>query len=204
MDNLKAATTVQAMVVDTTSDRVLVPTLRQVQDLLASLEPRCVRSTFTNEVFGWHSLLKEAAGSIKASIPDLAGIQSLIDAFRRLRRLGNESVNGVTIETRPSAVAWTIALTKWCLGYPPLVITSSGTTLLQQDSCDVSLVLVGGSPSGRNFDFQVKVHSHMRDPSSLVKCGLDSSVVGMVDISSMPRDLWTRPISSQAGRDHGV
>jgi hypothetical protein len=57
MDHFSTASTIQAMVVDTAADKVLVPTVRQIKDLLESIEPKCLRSSFANDVAGWQIML---------------------------------------------------------------------------------------------------------------------------------------------------
>lgn len=49
----KSGIIIQEMLASTAKDKALLPTVRQVRDLLSSLEPRCYRAGIADDVVGW-------------------------------------------------------------------------------------------------------------------------------------------------------
>ena len=146
MDTYPAAKAVQTMIAETAADKTLVPTIRHIEDLLQSVEPRCRASGFATEVMGWHNLLTSMAPSVdeemeplKPRFPQDDGVRSLVDALRQLGRIGDHKVSGIKIQTDMGGVAWTVAFVKWCLGVPPSVILSDGTCALDQNGAIVEI-----------------------------------------------------------------
>ena len=101
----------KVMLANSAADKTLLPSVRQLKDLLASLEHRCVRSGFTDSVLGYQPFLTSSQAlfgtqahdlwSRCALYPDPVGIEKLVDAFRQLSRIGD--AQQVTIRTTTSA-----------------------------------------------------------------------------------------------------
>ncbi|KAJ9160669.1 hypothetical protein NKR19_g3030 [Coniochaeta hoffmannii] len=184
----KAATAIQGMLASTATDKTLLPTVRQLCGLLESVEPRCHRSGFADEVAGYHILLSRSGGRTqritagKANVPNDQGIQSLVDAIRQLGRVGSDDITKVTVQTNACA-AWTMAFAKWSLGQPPSVVLWDGTPILEQEGSRFTVIITRsrGSESAQWGDepFKVTIHSAIHAPSSLV-LGRDNGIaVGM-------------------------
>lgn len=183
MDHFQAAVTVQAMLVDTATDKTMVPTVRQVQDLLNAIDAKCVRSGFANEVVGWQLLLGQSRDSDSSltlpRLPAQKGIESLVNAFRQLGRVGNADVQAITIRTTFEGAAWALAFIKWCLGFPPTIMFENGKHLMQQEGSKVNIRVLQDSNQD-STPFRVTVHSLHADPSELVESKLGSQLLGMI------------------------
>lgn len=153
---VEATKAVHAMILDTAADAMLVPTFTHLHALMKSIEGRCQRSGFTNDVVGYDILFSRASGlaegdDIIAShdwIPTSSMISQLVDAFRQLGRIGNPEIVGLTIVAKMEA-AWIVAFTKWCIGLPPTVY-------------------LGDSPEGRVLD-QSRSPVNVRIPAGYFK-----------------------------------
>ncbi|KAF4991856.1 hypothetical protein FGRMN_7574 [Fusarium graminum] len=186
-----AATCLHTMLVATASDKTLVPTVRQVKDLLTSIEPRCHHSGFTDEVIGWHLLLSRHPGvedywiQDDPCIPDSEGLANMIDALRQLNRIGTVDVEKLSLRTRNCA-AWTIAFIKWSLGYPPAILIE-GTNMPLLESPE-SRVTVNIRQNGQDHhNLSVTIYSSIRGPSELVgtaRRDSDTPAIGMIGLES--------------------
>ncbi|KAG7425285.1 hypothetical protein Forpi1262_v013056 [Fusarium oxysporum f. sp. raphani] len=177
-DQFKAAGALHEMLINTASDKALVPTSRQVKVLLATIEPRCHRSSFADEIVGWQILLDRLItpriepatelcdGWIAPGEQDLG---NLVDALRQLSRVGNADITRVTIETRACA-AWTIAFVKWSLGCPPSVV--HGDTIvpsLEQTDSKVTVIIPADETSETSF--RVHIYHSIDNPTVLISQG---------------------------------
>ena len=94
----------------------LLPTVRQLNELLGSLEARSYRCGFADLVVGWQIVLRrEILPSISSEearqildqnslrVPSLETIASLVDAFRQVARIGSSTVIGATIKVSEAA-----------------------------------------------------------------------------------------------------
>ncbi|RSM07034.1 hypothetical protein CEP52_005409 [Fusarium oligoseptatum] len=185
MDAFQSGLAVHAMVEDSAADKTLVPTEKQIIDLLKSITPRCSRSGFANEVAGWQLLLRNSTHPglppyRSMFCPHIEAVMALVDAFRQLRRVGGADVAQVIIEVSDWA-PWTAAFTKWCLGFPPSIIDKDGVPILEQAGSEVLMIIRPELP--RNF--KVTVHSSIGAPSELVSAKFDPQVgLGMVRIGT--------------------
>jgi hypothetical protein len=187
MSTLKSSMAIHAMLASAAKDKRLLPTPQQVNDLLNRIEPRCHASGFADDMSGWERLLQQSVpiemredarcGGMKY-FPECQGIGALVDAFRQLRRLGNEDITKVTIRTTSCAV-WTIAFAKWSLGHPPSIMLDDGTPILEQEGSQVVIILTKGFSGG---GFNVTIHSSIDGPSDLVDSRIDQMVAGMVSL----------------------
>lgn len=182
----KSSLAIHEMLASTAKDKTLLPTARQVRELLESIEPRCSRASMMDDVLGWDKLFRDNSVSEsekrtwenwEGSHPDGTGIAGLVDALRQLRRIGNEDTDRITIRTGICA-SWTIAFVKWCIGYPPSVVLPDGTRLLEQAGSEVILELINQSWFDQSFC--VTVHSYIHGPSELVAADCGGIIFGMV------------------------
>ncbi|RTE70879.1 hypothetical protein BHE90_014718 [Fusarium euwallaceae] len=173
MDAFQSGLAVHAMVEQSAADKTLVPTEKQIIDLLKSIKPRCSRSGFANEVAGWQLLLSNSAHPglppYKSMFcPHMEAVMALVDAFRQLRRVGGADVAQVIIEVSDCA-PWVAAFTKWCLGFPPSIIDKDGVPILEQAGSEVLMIIRPELPES----FKVTVHSSIGAPSELVSAKFD-------------------------------
>ncbi|RSL60232.1 hypothetical protein CEP54_006872 [Fusarium duplospermum] len=185
MDAFQSGLAVHAMVEESAADKTLVPTEKQIIDLLKSITPRCSRSGFTNEVAGWQLLLRNSAHPglppyRSMFCPHMEAVMALVDAFRQLRRVGRADVAQVIIEVSDCA-PWVAAFTKWCLGFPPSIIDKDGAPILEQAGSEVLMIIRPDLPRS----FKVTVHSSIGAPSELVSAKFDPQPgLGMVGIET--------------------
>lgn len=107
MDTLESAKRIHHLLLDSASDKALVPTLLQVEDLMESLEPRCRLSRFVDQVFGWHRLLCSLVKAydelgliyhaVEAPTPHV--LKCIVDALREPCRVGDSGAVRVTFFT---------------------------------------------------------------------------------------------------------
>ncbi|KAH7257945.1 hypothetical protein BKA59DRAFT_523359 [Fusarium tricinctum] len=205
-DQFKAVEALHDMVNSTATDKTLVPTVRQVKDLLARIEPRCQRSGFAEEVAGWQMLLDRSLTLRKTpvrskfdtwSAPSPQNLGSLVNALRQLSRVGNADITRITIQTSKCA-AWTIAFVKWSLGCPPSVVY--GNTIvpsLEQADSKVTVII----PNNETPDtaFVVQIYSSIHSPTLLVSPGWKEPAVGMISLQCYGQSLL-----HEYGFDSGV
>jgi len=194
MGCFESSLVIHEMLASTAKDNTLLPTARQVRELLESLEPRCSRASMIDDVYGWARLLgdcvpskhERSARSVIEGYPDRTGIGCLVDALRQLRRIGSEDTDRITIRTGRCA-SWTMAFVKWCIGYPPSVVLADGTMLLEQSGSDVILEMTDTVDR-----FCVTVHSYINGPSELVAAHSGGDIAGMVPMRSFGDFLLRR------------
>ena len=178
MGPFRAAEAVQAMLVSSATDKTLVPTVTQLKDLLASLQPRYHSIGYPDEVLGWAMLLENArgvpcdilqlTGGIGFSVAPKPHVEKLVDAFRQLQRLGEHHLTSISIEIDSLYAPWTIAFTKWCIGSPPSILIEGGMTILNQDQSKVTIIAFK-SKSTSPFSLRIKLFSSIEKPSLLVE-----------------------------------
>ncbi|KAK3990470.1 hypothetical protein QBC44DRAFT_64179 [Cladorrhinum sp. PSN332] len=124
----------------------LLPTTYQLKELLLSLEPRLTRSLFTDSVVGWgfvSASIPSTREHSESSHPSAEAVEKIVDAFRRLSRIGEASLRKVRIRIAGKCVPWVTAFTKWCLGLPPSIVTQDGTAVILQPGSNVDIVASG-------------------------------------------------------------
>ena len=190
----EGANTLSVLVMASASDKTLVPTVRQLKDLLGALEHRVNRSGFTDVWVGYQNLL---IGSLRAfnaqghlpsgkfhrekmdfmTYPATEGISKLVEAFRELDRLGN--VIAITIHAF-SCAPWVMAFTRWCLGTPPSTYLPNGKALLDQVDSRINLFTNQNSNSSA---FEISIQRTVGSPTELVASQTSSrSPVGMIGL----------------------
>lgn len=193
MTRFNAGIVLHTMLMSSASDTTLLPTTRQLKDLLTALHPRLTHSGFLNSVIGWHTLLGEAGAAIapnplsRDSVhPGSAGVDSLVAAFRTISRIGDADVYKVRIEAR-SCVSWVVAFTKWCLGLPPSVYSPNGTLLLDQPESKVDLLIKSpNDPGPASTYLKVSIQYAREGPSDLLESwGGGNLWLGMISLEQL-------------------
>lgn len=184
-----AATAVSRMLKNTATDKTLLPTVRQLRDLLSSLDGRLTRSNFADSIVGWHTWMLCQTQGIDADrrntleraklYPSAEAIEKLVDAFRQLGRIGESTVAKVTIQVTSSA-PWVVAFTKWCLGTLPSVFLEDGTPVLDQPGSSVTIIADTLSPVHDRF--VITIHHSIGNPEELIAQAGTKPWTGMVTI----------------------
>ena len=204
----EGANALSLLVMASASDKTLVPTPRQLKDLLGALEHRVYRSGFTDIWVGYQILLIRSLGASYGrnylpsgpfnrdmmdfmTYPATEGISKLVEAFRELDRLGN--VIAITIHAS-SCAPWVMAFTRWCLGIPPSTYLPNGKSLLDQVDARVTL-FTGQDP--KSFAFEISIHRSVGGPAELVKFQLSSqSAFGMINLECFGR-VWCQRMGGE-------
>jgi hypothetical protein len=178
MGSFASGTALQRMLKSSVADKTLLPTVKQLKDLLASLENRCQLSGFVDSVIGWQMLLSQIE-SVKdddyknwtrgSQHPPLKGVEDLVDVFRQLFRLGESSVVKATVKTQ-HCVPCIVAFTKWCLGIPPSVFLENGTPVLEQLGSRVTVIACPDKSKTETFEIGIQ-HTISRLDELLVSDG---------------------------------
>ncbi|KAL2011937.1 hypothetical protein VTN00DRAFT_4655 [Thermoascus crustaceus] len=101
MGAFAGANALAAMLISSASDKTLLPTPRQLQDLLERLEPRCHWCGFIDMVVGWQVFLRQCPGmteghrkywKVSNSYSPTEGLEKLVDAFRQLSRISESEI----------------------------------------------------------------------------------------------------------------
>lgn len=184
MNTVGSAKCIHHLLVKSASDKCLVPTLLQVEDLIESLEPRCRLSRFTDEILGWHILLRNLVRNhdeplsndelFRPAAPTAGALKEVVDAFRELSRIGDSGAVAVTFKTFGLA-SWLIAFTKWCLGSPPSTYMEDGTPLMETANSKVRVYL-------RQALLEVTLEYAIDSPKELTVRGLHGCMFGMVGL----------------------
>ena len=176
VDMFEGANALSVMLIDSATDKTLLPTARHLKDLLAVMEHRVNRSGFTDIWVGYQILL---LGGLRASserghgrrrrdstelmeTPGIDGISKLVEAFRQLNRLGDATA--ITIRTT-SCAPWVMAFTRWCLAVPPSTILPNGKVLLDQPASQVTLFTENDAKA---CAFEIAVQRSIDSPADLL------------------------------------
>jgi len=171
MSPFNAGVALELMLKNSAADRTLLPTARQLKDLLASLEHRCIQARFMDFVIGWQKFLKDAGVPVpercfRPAIPSTEGLNALVDAFRQLSRIGESTVLKATIKLGSSA-AWVVAFAKWCLGIPPSIYLEDMTPILEQPGAQVVVIWCSRDDHVVGL-FEVTMHHTVSGPMELL------------------------------------
>lgn len=196
MSTFEGANALSVMLMASASDKTLLPTVRQVKDLLGVMEHRLNRSGFTELWVGYRLLLFGALNEFRKRLemvtqymqyplmqyPESDGVAKLVEAFRELNRLGDATA--ITIRAA-SCAPWVMAFTRWCLGLPPSTYLPDGKALLDQPASRVTLFidLVANASA-----FEITVQRSIGSPAELLKSKASTNVAfGMVTIECFGR-----------------
>ena len=177
MDAFEGANALSEMLTASASDKTLLPTARQLKDLLLVMEHRVIRSGFSDLWVGYQILL---SGGLRASsdedyfegpyiledlrsFPAYDGVSKLVEAFRQINRLGDATT--ITVRTT-SCAAWVMAFTRWCLGIPPSTILPHGKALLDQPASQITIFT---GDRAKASAFEISIHRSIDSPADLLK-----------------------------------
>lgn len=198
VDMFDGANTLSEMLMDSASDKTLLPTARQLKDLLVVMEHRLVRSGFTDMWVGYQILL---SGGLRASseqgrckplgksvdlmqIPKSDGISNLVKAFGQLNRLGDATA--ITIQAT-SCAPWVMAFTRWCLGVPPSIILPNGEALLDQPASRVTLF---AHNDAKPDALEISAQRSIGSPADLLKSqAVTSNFHGMITVECFGQNM---------------
>jgi hypothetical protein len=176
----------------------LIPTRAHLQALLGSLETRCVLAGFMELVLDWQNKLREwfisqeeNPESVQHSSfsPTPEGLAKLVDAFRQLCRIGEESVVKVSIRTTCYA-PWVAAFTEWCLGMQASIFIDDGRRVHEEENSPVDITIFTGA--NREDDapgFEIKVHHSIQGLDELIDSGIRGPIKGLAKIRHYGRWL---------------
>ncbi len=197
MSTFEGADALRVILVASASDKTLVPTARQLKDLLGVMEHRVNRSGFADIWVGYQILL---SGGLRAlheqgyckrpdevadlmQSPGIDGIFQMVEAFRQLNRLGDATA--ITIRAT-SCAPWVMAFTRWCLGLPPSTYLPNGEALLDQPASRMTL-LIGNDVE--NASFEMAVQRSIDSPADLLQSQVSSRIpCGMVTVECFGRN----------------
>lgn len=159
----KAAAVLHSMLLNSTTDYDTVPSARNLEDLLAALEPRCAFSGFTDLLVAWHTRLfnysiviaREQELNHFGAFPEVSELEKLINVLRQCYRIGEareDEITRITMRTRGCTV-WVAAFTEWCLGFQPAVFIHDGKQISGSKDPHICIVHLPIDPS------QASLHS---------------------------------------------
>ncbi|KAI0418368.1 hypothetical protein F5X98DRAFT_337870 [Xylaria grammica] len=148
----------------TTSDRLFLPTIQHLTNLMSSLQGRCILSDFANIVVGYNSTISGAIHKARGkespkdymahNVPDSKGLVALVEACRHLQRLGDHELSSVVVEAGKSA-PWVAAFARWSLELPPLIYFDGKAIIPQSGSPFIIIVSPPGEDSRLREDIKV-------------------------------------------------
>ena len=195
----EGANALSAMLTASASDKTLLPTVRQLKDLLGVMEHRVNRSGFTDLWVGYQILVFGGLSTSYESrhyppdetrinpyklrdymqYPDIDGISKLVDAFRELNRLGEATA--ITMRAT-SCAPWVMAFTRWCLGIPPSTYLPDGEALLDQPASRVTLFTSNDAEAAA---FEITIQRSIGSPAELLNSEASPKTPsGMVSVES--------------------
>ncbi|KAM0794979.1 hypothetical protein BDR22DRAFT_814340 [Usnea florida] len=204
----QGANALSVLLMASASDKTLIPTVRQLKDLLWALEHRVNRSGFTDIWVGYQILLIRSLGASHGqhdlpsgrihgemidfmTYPATEGISKLVEAFRELDRLGN--VIAITIHAS-SCAPWVMAFTRWCLGIPPFTYLPNGKALLDQVDSRITLFT---SQRSNSSTFEISIQRSVGSPAELVQSRSTlQSPFGMISLEGFGR-MWCQKMGGE-------
>lgn len=145
-DTFQAAQALHKILLLSAPNKQLLPTIRQIKDLLGAVSYKLTHSGLGDQVLGWQVMLAEKMKSTfddrykchEIYAPSSLSIMDFIRAMAELERLGE--VTSILIKTQPGYFAWLISLVKWCSGVPPnILLVPKGISVFQQAASRVTL-----------------------------------------------------------------
>ena len=204
-NTFNAATAIQTMIMDSATDKTLVPNAYHLKDLLDILEPQLNRVGFLTDLLAWRdwwtrhtSLSDEARQCLKefgGMIPTAEGIINVVAALREVSRIGEAKTVNITVG---EAAPWLTAFTRWCLGDSPAIYGDTGQCLLDQPRHPVKVIyspqITAGSPAGEAIEYEMRIDilSAFSDFTEIITSnqgGNHRYAAGMVDIQSHARSV---------------
>ncbi|CZR62777.1 uncharacterized protein PAC_12674 [Phialocephala subalpina] len=191
--SFNSAKALDIMLRSSATDLTLLPTVRQLNDLLGSLEARSYRCGFADSVVGWQIVLrKEILPSISSEearrnldqnslrVPSSETIAGLVGAFRQVARMGSSTVIGATIKVSEAA-PWILAFAQWCLEVPPsLYVDGVAGAVREQPQSRVKVIIANDSSK----PIELVIHHQLEDITQLLGPTSQQFTSGMVTVES--------------------
>ncbi|KUJ18829.1 uncharacterized protein LY89DRAFT_706460 [Mollisia scopiformis] len=175
------------------ADKTLLPPARQLKDLLASIEHKCVPLKFPDMVSGWSKILLDFATTTPEDrtfwktnhfVPNAEGIGGLVDAFRQLSRVGNAA--SITLKIA-GCTAWVAAFTQWCLGVAPSIYLDNGRAIFVQPKSNVTIIAIKDTKSCPDLEINFRMLSiEAYGQLLLCQCDLDFGSAHRAITHSLP------------------
>jgi hypothetical protein len=188
-----SAKALDIMMRSSATDLKLMPTVRQLNDLLGSLKARSYRCGFADSVVGWQIVLRrevlpqisseEARQNLDQNsqqVPSSETIAGLVGAFRQVARMGSSTVIGATIKVSEAA-PWILPFTEWCLEVPPsLYVDGRAGAVCEQLQSQVKVIITNDSSKPLEF----VIHYRLEDTAQLLGPKSQHVTSGMVTVES--------------------
>jgi len=201
-DEYACAEILLLMLEATTTDHTLVPTRRQLRDLLSSIRGRCQLARFPDVVYGYGFMIKglrntqagfnprhfERTGDYLC-LPGPREVAALVDAFRSLQRIGDDTISSIEVQVFRNTAAWVAAFSKWCLETPPSLLFSDGTPIVTQPGSTVKIIIVDSDVPLRCIKF-FYLNSHRDLILEETACELTGSLVGLETYCRVLRERY--------------
>ncbi|KAI0398867.1 hypothetical protein F4802DRAFT_591735 [Xylaria palmicola] len=188
IDLHRCAEVLTAMLEATKSNAQLLPTQKQLFDLMSSLAGRCRQSGFGIKVIGYASLFTQKSAekgydySTASSVPDEKGLLDLVDACRQLQRVGDDSIKSIIVKARDCA-AWVAAFAGWSLEVPPSIYFADGTPILSQPGSQLELHVMAESEV--EYDLEVIRELKFSSIKNLIgRCSSHDQSIYAVDVQT--------------------
>jgi hypothetical protein len=196
-ENFEAATALEMMIESSVPDKSeVLPTAHQLKSLLDVLEPKLLRTGFLEEILGWRNWWIKNESISQASranllkngtaFPSAQGLQHIVEAFRKVSRVGEADTRAVNIIVS-SCAPWVTAFTKWSLGIPPKILIQDGGIILDQPDSPVTLVYT--EYHGKIDEVRIEVLRVGESLSELLEANISSlagglGATGMVSVTT--------------------
>jgi hypothetical protein len=146
-----AAQSLHDMILETATDKTLIPSALQVKQLIQVLDYRLAKSGFTESILGWSLWISNCPTFANRDAPRISdwdkapsrkAVGELVRGVRSLGRIGEQGEKDKLLITTPTnQAAWIVAFLKWCLGAPPSIGLQDGTALLTEPTSQVLVTL---------------------------------------------------------------
>ncbi|KAI0471733.1 hypothetical protein GGR56DRAFT_87733 [Xylariaceae sp. FL0804] len=181
----QGAQTLLPMLEATTSDKRLLPSTKQLSDLLSSLEGRCQYSGFSDIVFGYLRIMKQAVGTERMwmenfRVPCPEALTTLVDVLRRMQRMGADSISHVSIKVAVKYAPWVAAFSKWCLEIPPSLIIND-KPLISQTGSRLDMIVVYDEDEDEDQGIEITIHHKINNLTDIFVLDNDESSTWELD-----------------------
>ncbi len=198
----EAAKSIDLMLKETTKDLTILPTVRNLKDLLGSLDARSQRCGFADSVVGWQILLRQEVlpriftgqarlewdsteldnmeTTLLQTTPSPEAIAGLVDVFRQVARMGLDTVLGATIVVG-AAAPWVLAFAQWCVEPPSLFV--GGKPVVEPPGSRIK-VAISAEAADIGSAFSYTIHHQLEKVSRLLGPPSRTLTTGMVSLES--------------------
>jgi hypothetical protein len=180
-----------------------IPSTRHLADILKRLDARSIRCGFRDIMVTWEVILREVvfpkafaptaeAGNTSnqarlshiqnlmlKGLPPPETIAKIVDAFRQVARLGNESITKIIIKVGAGA-AWVLAFAQWCLNDPPALCIDN-ESIFDPPGSRVTITIPA---SLLNKSIEITIHHRLESLNSLLSPAVKYTCHGMVSLKT--------------------